>query len=121
MQCRIKIKKQTDRDELIHIGCYIQEEPIEAKDDSVILFAEAWREKDVKQAHPVRISMSMDLYLDCLAECRDFEDVSLFFETVDSWKALTKVFRLPQFALLLDGGFDLMVEREDDMEIIKSF
>lgn len=107
--------------ELIHIACYVQEKPLEVKDDLIILFAEAWREKDTKQSHPVRIALKTDLYLDILSECQGLEDVSLFFETEDSWKALKKVFKNPSFVFLLEDGFKLMVEREDDMELIKEF
>lgn len=108
--------------ELIHIACYIKDEPLESKNDLIILHAEAWREKDVKQTHIVRIALKTDLYLDCLSAISDVkEDVNLYFSTTDSWKDLKKVFKQPHFSFYLEDGFDLMVEREEDMETIKQF
>lgn len=107
---------------LIHVACFIKDEPIEVKDDLVTLHAEAWRDKDVKQTHNVKIALKTDLYLDCLSEISDIdEEVHLYFSTTDSWKDLKKVFKRPSFAFLLEDGFDLLVEEEKDMKILKEF
>lgn len=108
--------------ELIHIACYIQDEPLDSKNDLVILRAEAWREKKLQKSHDVRVALKTDLYLDCLsATSESKEEVHLYFETMDSWKDLKKVFKNPDFAFYLEDGFDLMIEQEEDMKIIESF
>lgn len=108
--------------ELIHVACFIKEKPLETKNDLVILGGEAWRDKDQKQTHRVKISLETDLYLDCLSTISSIDtDVSLYFLVTDSWKALKKVFKQPQFAFVLESNFSLMAEQDDDMVIIKEF
>jgi methionine salvage enolase-phosphatase E1 len=109
-------------DEIIHIACFIKDEPLEANNDSVILAAEAWRDSNIKKTVDVRLNLKTDLYLDCLSAISEIEDdVHLYFITNDSWKALKKVFKHSNFAFLLEDGFDLMVEEEEFMVTIKEF
>ena len=110
------------KDELIHVACFIQEPPLENKNDLITLRAEAWRDKNTKKSHFVKIAMQTDLYLDCLSAIQNEEkEVSLYFTTIDEWKALKKVFKQPDFAFYLTEGFELIVEEEEDFKLVKEF
>lgn len=106
--------------ELIHISSYIRETPLENKNGRVTLFANAWRNRNTKKVVNVKISLDMDLYLDCLGVSDD-EDLILSFTTEDCWKSLIKVFDNPNFAFVVDRDFELMVEDEEEMITLKEF
>ena len=105
--------------ELIFISSYIREEPLEQRDGRVTLFAEAWRDKNTKEVAQVKISLNLDLYLDCLGVSDD-EDLILTFSTEDSWEDLLKVFAKPEFAFLVQKDFTLMIEKTE-MITLKEF
>jgi len=108
--------------ELIHVSCFIKDKPLETKDDLIILNAEAWRDAKQKKAHSVRIALNADLYLDCLSEVSNVEgETYLYFSTIDSWKALKKVFKNPDFSFYVENDFELLEETEKDMNTIKEF
>lgn len=106
--------------ELIHISSYIREEPIEQKHGRVTLFANAWRNRNTQKVVNVKISLDMDLYLDCLGVSED-ENLILSFTTEDCWKSLIKVFDNPNFAFVVERDFELMVETEKEMITLKEF
>lgn len=113
-----------DKDELIHIACFIKDTPIEEKNGQMILYGEAWRDSNVKKTEEVRLTMSTDLYLDCLSVAKETEeDVHLYFCIHDSWKALKKLFRHPksEFAFIVEDNFELLVEGDEDMIVLKEF
>lgn len=106
--------------ESISTACYIYNEPLDQKDGRVTLLAESWRDKKPKISKATKISMPIDLYLDCLNVSKD-ENVILGFTTVDDWKALLSVFSCAEFCFLVDKDFELMLEGEKDMITIKEF
>lgn len=106
--------------ELIHISSYIREKPLDQKLGRVTLFAQSWRNRNTRKVANVKISLTIDLYLDCLGVSDD-EDLILTFTTEDSWKDLIKVFDNPNFAFVVDKDFELMVEDEEEMITLKEF
>lgn len=106
--------------ELIHISSYLRHNESEQKDGRITLFAEAWRDKNVRKTANVKISMDLNLYLDCLNVSED-EDLILSFCTTDCWKSLLQVFKNPNFAFVVDKDFELMVEDEEEMITLKEF
>lgn len=106
--------------ELIHVSSYLRGNTTEQKGNRITIFAEAYRDKNIRSTANVKISLEMDLYLDCLSTSED-EDLLLYFNTEDDWKALKKVFKNPNFAFVVDKDFELMVEDEKEMITLKEF
>lgn len=109
-----------NKEELIHISCYFRQPEVEQKEDAVILYGEAWRDSNTKKSKQIRIYLKTDLYLDCLSKTDD-EDALIHFVIEDSWKALKKVFKNPDFAFVLEDDFEIILETEEGIDLITEF
>jgi len=108
--------------QLIHVSCCLKEAPLKEENGVITLSAESWRNTDMEDSAWIKVTMNVDLYLDILSDCREFECSYLVFIIEEDWELLKELFlKNESLSFFIKDEFALLKEEENQLSIVKRY